>query len=546
MTEQEEFEFRLRLESESARATAPPKADPYAFAKAGGRVMRDAMAGAVRGAGSIGATILAPIDMASDAMAGKGLSLESNRQRRASMDDALRDLVGADTDSLAYSAGKLGSEVAGTLGVGGALARGAAAVPGVARAAPNVLASLRTSGMSAGTAAPGATGAARNLLTRTAGGAVTGGASAGLVDPEQAATGAVVGGALPVATKAAGTAGQIVGKGARSLVGQASPEVAALAQRAKQLGIDIPADRLLQSRPLDAVASGLNYVPFSGRAATEARMSEQLNRALSRTFGQDTPNVTQALRKASTDLGAAFDTTLQRAGVAFDQQLLNDISTVYNTAERELGSDALKPIASQIDELVSKGASGVIDGQAAYNIKRTLDRIGRGNTPTAYHALELKGALMDALNRSLGPTEAQAFAQTRQQYGNMLALEKLAKNGVEGEISVARLANLKNINNQPLQELADIAAQFVKPREGQHGAMQRAVVGLGAGVAGGLPGMAAVGVGGRAVNTALNSNALRALALGQPAAPNPIQQLLANQEMQQLGYRAAPAALSGR
>jgi hypothetical protein len=196
--------------------------------------------------------------------------------------------------------------------------------------------------------------------------------------------------------------------------------------------------------------------------------------------------------------------------------------------------------------LVSKGASGVIDGQAAYNIKRTLDRIGRGNTPTAYHALELKGVLMDALNRSLGPAEAQAFAQTRQQYGNMLALEKLAKNGVEGEISVARLANLKNINNQPLQELADIAAQFVKPREGQHGAMQRAVVGLGAGVAGGLPGMAAVGAGGRAVNTALNSNALRALALGQPAAPNPIQQLLANQEMQQLGYRAAPVALSGR
>ena len=83
------------------------------------------VAGAVRGAGSIGATLLAPVDIASDALAGKGLSLESNRQRRQAMDDALQSM-GAEPDSLLYKGGKIGTEVLGTLGVGGAAAGGAA------------------------------------------------------------------------------------------------------------------------------------------------------------------------------------------------------------------------------------------------------------------------------------------------------------------------------------------------------------------------------------------------------------------------------------
>jgi hypothetical protein len=52
------------------------------------------------------------------------------------------------------------------------------------------------------------------------------------------------------------------------------------------------------------------------------------------------------------------------------------------------------------------------------------------------------------LNRSLGPDEAAAFAKVRQQYGNMLDLEGIAQNGAEGGVSIAKLANMKNINNQ--------------------------------------------------------------------------------------------------
>ena len=497
--------------------------------------------GAIRGAGSIGASILAPIDATLDYMNGKGFGLESNRERRKAMDEGLTSLIGSDQTSGWYQGMKTGTEVAGTLGVGGAVANVAARVPGLASAAPGVINAVRTGGMTAGPAG--------GMVPRVVGGAITGGASAGLINPQDAKTGALIGGALPAATKAAGMVGEGIGSaakaGVRAIAGQASPEVASLAKRAADLGIDIPADRLVNSKPLDAVASALNYVPFSGRAATERRMGEQLNQAASRLMGQDTPNINLAIRKAGQELGAKFETTLQNTGVKFDKQLLTDVSDVFNRAEKELGSDALKAISSQVDDLVAKGSSGVIDGQAAYNIKRTLDRIGNRNGPEAWHAIELKKVLMDGLNRSLGPTEAAAFAQTRQQYGNMMALEKIAKNGVEGELSIARLANIKNINNDGLQELADIAAQFVKAREGQHGAMQRAIAGGATFATAGLPGVLAGAAAGRSVNAGLNSQAARNLLTGAVSQPNALQRLLSNSDLAQLGYRVAPNALSG-
>lgn len=423
-----------------------------------------------------------------------------------------------DANPISNTVAELGGNIVGSAPVGGLLSKAVGAAAPLAagtKAAPLVEGlgtAMKTGGFRVGPLA----GTAAALPARIAGGAATGGVSAGLVDPETAGMGALIGGGLPVAARVAGVAG----RGLRNAVtgGGVSPEVAALAQRASDLGITIPADRLVNSKPLNAVSSALNYIPFSGRAATESGMESQLNRALSRTFGQDSDNVTQALRKAGSELGAKFDDVLKNNAVTVDDALLNQMGEISASAGRELGQDGLRAIEGQIGELLSKGATGSIDGQAAYNIKRTLDRIGQRSTPEAYHARELKKALMGALDRSLGPDEAAAFAKTRQQYGNMLSLENLARNGAEGGVSVARLANMRNINNAELQEIADIAAQFVKPREGQHGAMQRGVAALGLGGSLGIPALAGVSLAGRGTNTLLNSNVVRDMLL-RPTLP---------------------------
>lgn len=472
----------------------------------------DVFGGLIRGAGSIGATIVAPGDIINDALHGKGFSLESNRQRRADMDAGLQSLLGSNPDALLYKGGKLAGEVAGTAGAGSVLANGARALG----ASAPIVEGLASGGLNVA----GRTGLA-GLATRAATGAVTGAVAAGAVNPEDAGAGAVIGGAFPVGVKALGKVGSAIGSTLSG--GRVSPEVVALAERAKQLGIDVPADRLNDSKFMNALSATLNYVPFSGRAATEAKMQSQLNRALSRTFGQDSDNVTKALRQASTDLGSQFDSVLKNNTVKVDNTFLNDLVGVTQKAGNELEAGQAKIIGNQVDEILAKAQNGVIDGQAAYNIKRTLDNIAKRNTPEGFYAKELRGKLMDALNRSLTPQEAAGFATTRQQYGNMKSLEKLAQNGAEGDISIGRLANLKNIGNKDLQELADISAQFLKTRESPHGAMQRLVIGgLGAGIGGvsGLPYLAGASVAGRGANAALNSEWLRSLMInGVPQMP---------------------------
>lgn len=493
--------------------------------KSGGLVQagKDALGGLVRGAGSIGATIVdaarslgdsvseaTPANMRPEVTAGLKDAPRGDALRTG-MDDSLRTL-GANPDSLPFQAGKLTSEVAGTAGAGNLLARPVQMLAntrlgaGIEPIIEGVAKGLQTGGFRVGPLA----GTSAAIPVRVATGTATGAATVGLANPKDAGMGALVGGVLPGAVHAGGKAGAAI---RNSMVPKVAPEVRQLAQRAEELGIKIPADRLVDSRPVNALAAGLNYVPFSGRAATEDAMTSQLNRALSKTFGQDSSNVTGALRKADDVLGSQFDDFLRKNTVRVDAQLMDDLAQASNQAAKELGADGAGIIAKQVDEIIAKAETGAIDGQAAYNIKRTLDRIGKRNSPEAWYALDLKSKLMDALNRSVGEQQAASFKALRQQYGNMIELQKLATNGVEGEVSVARLANVKNIRNKELQELADIAAQFVKAREGQHGAAQRAMVGLGGAMVGGVPGVVAGAAAGRGANALLNSQGVRNMLL---------------------------------
>ncbi len=177
------------------------------------RFMQNLVGGAIRGAGSIGATLRAPLDYAEqglERLAGApARDVSINEQRRRDITAGLANM-GFDTESGAFAAGKLGGEIAGTLGVGGALANVAGrALP--ASAAP-VVEAIRTAGMSAG-GLQGAAGAG----VRALGGGVTGAASAGLVDPQSAGTGAIIGAATPGVVQIAGRAGQAVAKGSKEV-----------------------------------------------------------------------------------------------------------------------------------------------------------------------------------------------------------------------------------------------------------------------------------------------------------------------------------------
>lgn len=131
-----------------------------------------------------------------------------NRTRNADMEY----ITDQNKDSTAFNLSRVGANVAATLPVGGLLGQGVKAISQAPRAMAfgNALAS---GGFKAGET-PGIV----NALTRAAGGAVTGGASTALVDPEHAGTGAIAGGVLPSALSAAGKVGGHIGSSAKALV----------------------------------------------------------------------------------------------------------------------------------------------------------------------------------------------------------------------------------------------------------------------------------------------------------------------------------------
>lgn len=173
-----------------------------------GQQIGNVVGGLVRGAGSIGATILAPRDALEGFIARQmGAPELAPQDRRTAMDAGLSQM-GVQTDSLGFKGGKLAGEVAGTAGAGGVVANGLTRLLPAGQGA-GLIQAIRSGGLSA----PGA-----NLLTRAIGGSISGAATAGLANPEDAGMGAVFGGALPVAVKGVGVAGDLVRRGTAGLV----------------------------------------------------------------------------------------------------------------------------------------------------------------------------------------------------------------------------------------------------------------------------------------------------------------------------------------
>lgn len=221
----------------AAKLLTPAGLASSLFSEQGRQDIGNAIAGGVRGAGSIGATLMAPVDMAKDAIAGKGLSLESNRHRRTDMDAALENM-GAESGSVAYQGGKLATEVAGTLGAGGLIANGVRAVAPASKGAQVLATAIESGGFRTG----GNVGRGADLAARTAGGAISGGAGAGLVNPEDAATGAMIGAAVPGAVKVAAAGFDGGAKLARHAASVVSPKAArslAVDKVAATLGDDV-------------------------------------------------------------------------------------------------------------------------------------------------------------------------------------------------------------------------------------------------------------------------------------------------------------------
>lgn len=371
---------------------------------------RDAVGGAIRGLGSLGSTVLRPFE-----------SEEENQQRRQKIDRGMAEFLGANPESTAYKTNKLVAEVAGTAGGGGLIAKGLSLIPGAAAALPTLLPAIESGGMLAN----GAKGL-YGLLNRVAGGAVSGAATAGLVDPKDAQSGAMTGGAFPLGVKVAGEVGGALGRtfGAKPI----NPVLQQTARESVDAGYVIPPNMVapsFRSQVLESVA---------GKQATQQIASTK------------NTEVTEKLTRQA--LGIADDVPLTKS-------TLEGLRKTAGKAYAEVSS--LSPQAAADLEALKVARNESQGWFAAYNRLARPDDLAQAKQFRA-QAEALETALEQHAKAASRPDLIPSLRDARKEIAKTYTVQR-ALNDASGTVD-ARVFGRMYEKGLPLSDGLDVAGKF--------------------------------------------------------------------------------------
>lgn len=430
-----------------AAAAAPMAAAPeeQSFLGQVGQGIKDVYGGAVRGAGSIGATIIRPFE-----------SAEENAQRRQAMDDFMRDVVGANPESFGYQGGKIAGEVAGTGGLGGGTAN-LLARAGAARVAPAFVNALRTGGFGAG-----------NFIPKVTAGAVTGGATAGLINPEDASLGAGIGAALPAVGKA-------VPAIAKAVTPTTVQEAFAAGKDKAVSFLDNLRKKVPQEEVLDTVKQGLSKIQAdtsasyvnakSGWAAdptpldfsridqTVKKIDDSMSHAGKSIIGSDEQKVIQEAKSAIDQWKVDHPTP---TAVDLDA-LKRRLNNVYPESDKQKQAQrAISQMVDSVKSTITDNVPGYAEAMKSYETQTSMIRdinkaLGAGDKVSKETALNkimqtLKSTPAGEYKQSLlGQLEAQGGVNVRPAIAGQLlsdiAPRSLTGRGILGAGGVAAVTN---------------------------------------------------------------------------------------------------------
>lgn len=377
----------------------------------------------------------------------------------------------------------------------------------------------------------GVGGVVRNVIGPAIGSLAAGKLTEGTAaQPYAEVAGALLGGSLPSA--------------ARRVVTPlpASAERQALATTLRNEGVDLTAGQATGRKPLQWMESALGDTPGSGGPAARIMDNQgvQFTSAALRRAGIDAPRATpEVIDNAFRRIGNDFEAVAQRNNVTADARLGTDLTRVEREYNNVVSPSNRAPVientARDIGDMMAANG-GHLTGEQYNAITSRLARQARNARADAQLQEGLQGlrtALDDAMERSLfrsgNTADMQVLRTARNQYRNMIVLEKAAtgagSGAAEGLISPSQLRNAVVQQNRraygrgqgDFAELARAGEALLKPLP-QSGTSPRhnvthmlqtigAIVGGAGGAAGGpsgaaagaIAGLAAPAIGGRAL-----------------------------------------------
>lgn len=358
-------------------------------------------------------------------------------------------------------------------------------------------------------------------------------------EPWARAAGALAGGQLPTAAMKAVTP-----------VARDATRAAQVATLQREGVKDLTAGQITGSKPLRWAESVTQDTPLAGGRA--ARMmdsqAEQFTRATLRRAGVNADRATpDVIDGAYTGLGQQFDDLAARNVLKTDRGLIKELKAAWDDYSYITPESQRAPVVQKIltDIWAPLTTQGSLPGPAYQALRSQLEKMSRStrmSNPELSQALgNIRGALDDAMGRSVSPKDAAQWKQIRGQYKNLVAIEKAAtgagENAALGLISPSALRNAVKQQNQrsyargkgDLSELARAGEAIMKPLP-QSGTAPRAAAMNSLNLLSGLVGHGAAGIPGAVAGLAVPGMA------GRTLMSRPVQNYLTNQTM------AAPIA----
>lgn len=379
-------------------------------------------------------------------LVGKGLeAVGATETGRALIEDAARRQAEQETFIAPYKeiaptatgAGEFTGEVVSTLPVGGFIAKGVSKIPGAGRVAE----AIRTGGFRTG--APAATtfgGRATDVATRAGGGAVVGGTSAALINPEEAGTGTVIGAAAPFVLP---TVGKYIAIGGGKFIDAFTGNLAPV--KAGQVAREMAGDTINQIR----VANNLAPVNLSAAQAAGGIDNDVYQAFLDFYAGKDKSSYFRVLK--DTQKADQLNQLARLAGGATDTEIITNI-------------DSAKRVLNKLTTPMREGALEIVDETG--RVIPALSRESQALRKTAASKVEDVRRFAGAQTRAITPAEDNLatdyllgkLAGSADEVAGKAALDSLTA-GAGARTAEVKLTELKQAGIKPIYS-TDIATKI--------------------------------------------------------------------------------------
>lgn len=261
----------------------------------------------------------------------------------------------------------------------------------------------------------------------------------------------------PIARAAGGAGGMMVPGMARKAITPfpISAERQGMVDTLRKEGVEPTAGDVTGSKTLKYAEHALGDAPGAGGKYHDARekVRDSFTKAALARIGETAERATpEVMDRAVTRIGNQFDTLAARNSAQLDPQFAQGIMKAVNDYDHLFVDPLKKPmvekVANNIVNLIQQ-KGGALDGEVYKTQRSMIDRMRRNsrNDPElSGFLMDVRQSLDDVMERSIiknNPADAGAWKEVRNQYRNLLALERVTAGAgeaaAEGTISPARL-----------------------------------------------------------------------------------------------------------